>query len=65
LSRLSVTALPTNAQSAASQAETAIKLDRRPGFTNEVQLAVEGLPAGIVTTLVGKRRGDDLQARRH
>ena len=51
LSRLSVTALPTNAQSAASQAETAVKLDRRAGFTNEVQLSVEGLPSGILSTL--------------
>ena len=51
LSRLSVTALPASAQSAASQAETAVKLDRRAGFTNEVQLSVEGLPAGITSTL--------------
>ncbi|HTD87058.1 MAG TPA: hypothetical protein VK850_10820, partial [Candidatus Binatia bacterium] len=51
LARLSVTALPTNAQSAASQAETAVKLERRMAFTNEVQLSVEGLPAGIISTL--------------
>ena len=51
LTRLSVTALASNAQSAASQAETSIKLDRRAGFTNEVQLTVEGLPAGIMSTL--------------
>ena len=51
LTRLSVTALATNAQSAASEAATVIKLDRRTGFTNEVQLAVEGLPSGIVSTL--------------
>lgn len=51
LTRLSVTALPTNAQSAASEAATIVKLDRRTGFTNEVQLAVEGLPAGILSTL--------------
>lgn len=51
LTRLSLTALPTNAQSAASQAETAVKVERRAGFTNEVQLAVEGLPAGMITTL--------------
>jgi hypothetical protein len=28
-----------------------VKLERRPGFTNEVQLAVEGLPSGITSTL--------------
>ena len=51
LTRLSVTALPTNAQSAASEAATAVKIERRPGFTNEVQLALEGLPTGFITTL--------------
>ena len=51
LTRLSVTALPASAQSAASEAATTVKLERRAGFTNEVQLAVEGLPAGIVSTL--------------
>jgi hypothetical protein len=51
LTRLSVTALPTNAQSAASEAATAVKLERRSGFTNEVELALEGLPAGIISTL--------------
>jgi hypothetical protein len=51
LTRLSVTALPTNAQSAASEAATAVKVERRTGFTNELQLAIEGLPAGIVSTL--------------
>ncbi len=51
LTRLSVTALPTNAQSAASEAATAVKLERRTGFTNEVQLTVEGLPTGIISTL--------------
>lgn len=51
LTRLSVTALPTNAQSAASEAATAVKVERRPGFTNEVQLTVEGMPAGMISTL--------------
>ena len=51
LSRLNVTALPTNSPSAARQTETTIKLGRRAGFTNEVSLAIEGLPAGIDTTL--------------
>jgi hypothetical protein len=51
LSRLTVTALPTNAASAASETETKIKVDRRAGFTNEVVLSLEGLPAGVITTL--------------
>src|SRR5437667_5749056 len=51
LTRLSVTALPTNAASAAAEASTTIKIDRRAGFTNEVLLALDGLAAGIQTTL--------------
>jgi hypothetical protein len=51
LSRLNVMALPTNSASAARQTETIIKLGRRSGFTNEVNLAVEGVPAGISMTL--------------
>jgi hypothetical protein len=51
LSRLNVTALPTNSQSAARQTETTVKLARRDGFTNEVNLTLEGLPAGIETIL--------------
>jgi hypothetical protein len=46
-----LTRLSASAQSAASEAATTVKLERRAGFTNEVQLAVEGLPAGIVSTL--------------
>jgi hypothetical protein len=51
LSRLTVTALPTNAQSAASETATTIKLERRAGFTNEVALSLDGMPAGINVTL--------------
>src|SRR5439155_19741756 len=51
LPKLSVTALPTNAQSAASEASTAIRVERRAGFTNELQLSIDGMPAGINTTL--------------
>jgi hypothetical protein len=51
LSRLAVTALPTNAQSAASEAATTIKVERRAGFTNEVALSLDGMPAGINVTL--------------
>lgn len=51
LSRLNVTALPTNSPSAARFTETAVKLNRRAGFTSEVNLTVEGMPAGIEMTL--------------
>ena len=51
LRRLSVTALPTNSTSAAAEASTAVKVERRAGFTNEVTLALEDLPAGIRSTL--------------
>ena len=51
LSRLIVTALPTNAQSAASETVTTIKLDRRPGFTNDIDLTLEGLPTGVILSL--------------
>lgn len=51
LSRLSVTALPPGSQSAAGETSTTIKLDRRAGFTNEVLLTLEGMPAGINSVL--------------
>ena len=51
LSRLNVMALPTNSTSAARQTETSVKLGRRAGFTNEVNLAIEGVPAGVETTV--------------
>lgn len=51
LSRLSVTALSTNAQSAASEAATTLKLQRRDGYKGETTLTLEGVPAGVITTL--------------
>src|SRR5439155_21860091 len=51
LNRLSVTALPTNAQSAASEAATTLKLQRRAGFNGEVALTLEGLTNGVISTL--------------
>lgn len=51
LSRLSVTVLPPDSSSAASEAETKIKVDRRAGFKGDVKLDLEGLPAGIQTEL--------------
>jgi hypothetical protein len=47
MSRLSVVALPAASQSPARETATAIKVDRRAGFTNEVQLRLEGLPDGF------------------
>jgi hypothetical protein len=51
LSRLAVTALPPGSDSAASEAETKIKVDRRAGFSGDVELAIEGLPSGIKSEL--------------
>jgi hypothetical protein len=47
MSRLSVVALPADSQSPARETATTIKLERRAGFTNEVQLSLEGLPDGF------------------
>ena len=51
LTRLSITALPSGSQSSAGETATAIKLERRDGFTNEVSLALEGMAPGINVTL--------------
>jgi len=51
LTRLSVTALPTNSSPAAAEASTSVKVERRAGFTDEVSLTLDGLPAGILATL--------------
>jgi hypothetical protein len=51
LPRLSVTALPQSSDSAAREASTTVKVERRDGFTNELQVTVEGMPAGIIPTL--------------
>ncbi|HYV29334.1 MAG TPA: hypothetical protein VFA77_17510, partial [Candidatus Eisenbacteria bacterium] len=51
LSKLSVTALPPGANSAANETETKIKVDRRAGFAGELALTVEGLPEGIIATV--------------
>jgi chorismate synthase len=39
--------LPPGSTSAAGEALSTIKATRRAGFTGEVELAVEGLPAGV------------------
>jgi hypothetical protein len=51
LSRLSITALPTNSASAARETSTTIKVERRAGFAGEVALSLEGVPTNVVTTL--------------
>ncbi|MCI0537363.1 MAG: PPC domain-containing protein [Verrucomicrobiales bacterium] len=51
LKRLSVTALPPGAQSAAGEATFTVKAERRAGFTGEVNLVLEGLPEGITATV--------------
>ncbi len=51
LGRLNVTALPTNSTSSASETETKIKVERRAGFAGDVELVIEGLPAGIRSEL--------------
>ncbi|MSU35484.1 MAG: hypothetical protein EXS36_10285 [Pedosphaera sp.] len=49
--RLSVTALPVERKSPAAAAELIIKIDRRLGFTNEIETAVEGIPDGVQFSL--------------
>jgi hypothetical protein len=51
LARLSVTALQPGSKSAAAETQTTLKLERRAGFTGEVDLKLEGLPGGIESTL--------------
>jgi hypothetical protein len=51
LSRLSVAVLPPGSVSAAGEAETKIKVERRAGFKGDVDLAIEGLPAAIKSEL--------------
>lgn len=51
LTRLSVAVLPAGTTSAAGEAETKIKVERRGGFAGDVALSIEGLPAGIKSEL--------------
>ncbi|MEO8426191.1 MAG: PPC domain-containing protein [Verrucomicrobiota bacterium] len=50
LKRLSVTALPATVQSAAREAVFIVKVERRAGFTNGLDLVLEGVPEGISAT---------------
>jgi len=51
LPKLTVTALPSGSASAAAEASTSIKVERRDGFTNELELTAKGIPEGMQTTL--------------
>jgi hypothetical protein len=47
LPRLALTVLPPGTDSAAGEAETKIRVERRAGFSGDVDLAIEGLPEGL------------------
>ena len=51
LPRLSLGMVPPGSTSSAGEAETKIRVERRAGFTNEVELAIDGLPAGLKSDL--------------
>jgi hypothetical protein len=51
LPRLSLTVLPPGSTSAAGEAETKIRVERRAGFNGVVDLSLEGLPAGLKSEL--------------
>ena len=47
--KLAAVALPTNSTSAANSSEFVVKVERR-NFTNEIQIALEGVPSGVIAT---------------
>lgn len=51
LKRLSVSALPSSSNSAAREAVFSVKAGRRMGFTNEIDLKLEGLPEGVTASI--------------
>ena len=57
LPRLALTALPKGTQSAAGEAEFSVKATRRGLFNEDIALAFEGLPEGIVATTTNLPRG--------
>ncbi|HVR36480.1 MAG TPA: hypothetical protein VMS21_11580, partial [Methylomirabilota bacterium] len=57
LPRVTLTALPDGASSAAGEAEFSVKVTRRGWFTEDVALALEGLPEGISATSTNLPRG--------
>ena len=57
LPRLAVTALPPDRKSAAGEAEFSVKANRRGWFTDDINLAVEGVPEGITINATNIARG--------
>jgi hypothetical protein len=51
LPRLSLTVLPPGSTSAAGEAETKIRVERRAGFGGDVELTIDGLPEGVKSEL--------------
>lgn len=51
LPRLALAVLPPGSASAAGEAMTTIKATRRAGFSGDIELALEGLPAGVKSEL--------------
>jgi len=57
LPRLAVTAMPPDKKSAASEAEFSVKANRRGWFTDDINLAVEGVPEGLLINATNIARG--------
>ena len=51
LPRLALAVLPPGTESAAGEAETKIRVERRAGFGGDVELSIEGLPEGVRSEL--------------
>jgi hypothetical protein len=51
LKRVVVTAVPPGSQSSANEAVFQVKANRRAGFNGEINLQLEGVPAGITATV--------------
>lgn len=50
LTRLSLTVVPPGSKSAAGEADFPVKVSRRGWFTEDIDIALEGLPEGITAT---------------
>jgi len=57
LPRLAVTAMPPDKKSAAGEAEFSVKANRRGWFTDDINLAVEGVPEGVLINSTNIARG--------
>jgi len=60
LPRLTLTAMPPDKKSAAGEAEFSVKANRRGWFTDDISLAVEGVPEGVLinSTNIGRGTGE-------